>query len=398
MSIGVYYIESTNEDSEVINRYNRDLIEELGRCGKLDIEFCRLLDLASHDLPVVFIGGGGVENRFKEICGQLEGKVFLLATAKNNSLAASMEILSYLRNIGRQGQIIHGSVKSMAENLASLEKVYGVRKRLSHFVLGRVGKPSDWLISSDVDAEESERRNGIKIIDISMEELLTEFRKGEYEDNQYTRLIKAKGVYIEETERCCQLYGALKRIAVKYHLNGLTVRCFDLLQYKVTGCLALAVLNAEGIYASCEGDVPALVSMCVLGELSGKPVFMANPSSIDTDNETMVFAHCTLPISMPASFEIMTHFESGLPVAFRGKIEEGPITVFKCSGLMDRMFVSSGVLLENMNERNLCRTQIRVKLNKQALAYFFNESIGNHHLIVNGDYSELVRQYFETMN
>ncbi len=179
MSIGVYYIESTNEDSEVINRYNRELVEELGKCGDLDISFCPLSELSSHDLPVIFIGGGGVENRFREICGQLEGKVFLLSTGKNNSLAASMEILSYLRNIGRQGQIIHGSVKSMAARLSDLEKVYGVRKRLSHFVLGRVGKPSDWLISSDVDAEESFTRNSTRTIDISMEEMLSEFRQGE---------------------------------------------------------------------------------------------------------------------------------------------------------------------------------------------------------------------------
>ena len=35
----------------------------------------------------------------------------------------------------------------------------------------------------------------------------------------------------------------------------MTVRCFDLLgRIGTTGCLALAILNAEGIPAACEGD------------------------------------------------------------------------------------------------------------------------------------------------
>ncbi|MBQ1810554.1 MAG: hypothetical protein II016_05490, partial [Erysipelotrichaceae bacterium] len=144
---------------------------------------------------------------------------------------------------------------------------------------------------------------------------------------------------------------------------------------------------------SCEGDVPALVSMAVLGELSGRPVFMANPSRIDTEHNEIVFAHCTLPLSMPRDFEIMTHYESQSGVAFRGKLQEGPVTVFKCDGLMKRHFVSSGVLKENLSEFNLCRTQIKLHLD-EPVSYFLQDSIGNHHLIVEGDYSALLREFF----
>jgi L-fucose isomerase-like protein len=90
----------------------------------------------------------------------------------------------------------------------------------------------------------------------------------------------------------------------------------------------------------------------------------------------------------------MTHFESQIGVAFRGKLKEGPITVFKCDGLMKEYFVSEGELLENLNEYNLCRTQIRLKLDESVL-YFLRRSIGNHHLIVKGDHRELIDEFFK---
>ena len=74
------------------------------------------------------------------------------------------------------------------------------------------------------------------------------------------------------------------------------------------------------------------------------------------------------------------------------KITEGPITVFKASGLLDEYYVDSGTLLENLNEFNLCRTQIRLQLND--INYFLTESIGNHHLIVKGDHADLVDEFF----
>ena len=396
MSIGLYYVESTNADSVNINIYNRDVVEKIGAIIGENIEFTDLEHIGDYDLPLVFIGGGGVEGRFKAVLDRLPRPVFLVTTGHNNSLAASMEILSYLVQNNIKGEIIHGSIEKMAKRIQLLNKVFAAKKKLRNFRIARVGKPSDWLISSDVDAAKSKELNGIEIIDVSMEEFFSEIARKEYIDNEYTRMVKAKNWHPEDTELCCQIYGALRRIVDKYDLDGVTVRCFDLLgPIHGTGCLALAVLNAEGIYGSCEGDTPSLISMCVLGELTGKPVFMANPSRILSDVNDIVFAHCTLPLNMPTSFELMTHFESDLGVAFRGHIQEGPVTLFKTSGLMDRYFVKKGELKENLCERNLCRTQVKIHMEEEDLNYFLTKSIGNHHMIINGDYVELVNEFYK---
>ncbi|MCR4633767.1 MAG: hypothetical protein K5648_06545 [Erysipelotrichaceae bacterium] len=395
MKIGVYYVVSATAAAEIANDGNFPWLKKLSEMTGFDFEVTDVDHVNDYDMVVDFIGGGGTEGIFKRDMDRLPQPYFLLTTGANNSLAASMEILSYLRQNDLPGEIIHGSDDFVVSRIRELATVFKAKKRLDGFRVARVGEPSDWLISSGVDAKESKEYNNIEIVDVTMEEFFDEIAKKQYDENEYTGLIKSKGYDEHEIEEALCIYGALRRIVDKYELDGVTVRCFDLLDtVHSTGCAALAILNAQGIYASCEGDVPALLSMAVLGELSGQPVFMANPSRIDTDNNEIIFAHCTLPINMPQSFEIMTHFESQLGVAFRGKLKEGPVTVFKCDGLLNEFFVSSGTLLENLSYFNLCRTQIRLKL-EHPVSYFLTESIGNHHLIVEGDYAKLVEEFFK---
>ena len=394
MKIGVYYIQSSIAGPEV-EQYNREFLAKLSKRTNIEMEFSDVDNLNQYDMVLDFVGGGGTEGYFKRDFNKLPKPVFLITTGANNSLAASMEILSFLKQNNVKGEIIHGEEDYMADRIITLGKVFAAKRRLNDFRIGRVGKPSDWLISSDVDANKSKEKNGIEIVDIDMQEFFDEIDKKEYQDNEFTSKFKTGSFDETEKEKALHIYGALKRIVDKYKLNGVTVRCFDLLEpVKGTGCVALAILNAEGIYSSCEGDTPALISMAVLGELTKEPCFQANPSKIMTDTNEIIFAHCTLPMNMFDKFELMTHFESGLGVAFRGHIQEGPITVFKTDGLIEKYFVTAGVLEENLNKINLCRTQIRLKL-KESVKYFLTESIGNHHIIIKGDYSDLVHEFYK---
>ena len=188
----------------------------------------------------------------------------------------------------------------------------------------------------------------------------------------------------QELRKALDLYGALDRLVERYGLGGLSVRCFDLLErVKTTGCLGLAVLNARGIYGGCEGDLPSLVSMVILGEVSGQPAFMCNPSRMDLEQGEMVLAHCTLPLNMPEQMELKTHFESDIGVAIAGQIPEDEITVFKISGDLREYYVDGGRILKNMQDPTLCRTQIKVKLS--SYDYFLERPISNHHVICCGD-------------
>lgn len=351
-------------------------------------------ELKEEELRFIFVQSGGSENAFLRIYDQISDKpCYILSTLHSNSLAASMEILSYMIDHGKKGAILHGDGKTVAKKLKALAQANEALKKLRGAKFGVVGDPSDWLIASMANEPVLKEKLGISLVNIPMSELEEEVAKETYEPNRWTEELLSKGYDKEQMEKAFYVYGGFRRLVDKYGLHGVTVRCFDLLtSVFTTGCLGLAILNADGVYGGCEGDIPSLISMAILGDLTDKPVFLCNPSRIDTVNQEMVFAHCTLPINMPYTYELTTHYESGIGVAIAGSIPEGDMTIFKTSGDLSRHFVKKGEILANLREPSLCRSQIKIKLDDYS--YFLTNPIHNHHLIVTGDEVEAVEEFF----
>lgn len=395
MKIGLYNLISDVHREGYINStlqgFLVDIEEKLGE----RFENINLEDFGKDYFPLIFIKSGGVEGKFKQIFTQINGPYLLLSSSLHNSLAASLEIASFLKQKRERVEIIHGDNDYIARRIKELSKIFKVKNRLASTKLGVVGKPSDWLIASDVDYLKVKETLGISLIDIEMDELVKEIDQSHHFTHPKLNDIKNKGFDSKSIDGALKIYNGFKAIVNKYKLDGITVRCFDLLEiYKNTGCLGLSLLNDEGIMGGCEGDIPALISMVILHYLTDEPVFMANPASINIDKNEIILAHCTLPLNMPDEFYLKTHFESGLGVGIKGVIGEGEATIFKLSGDGKNYFVSGGEIIENLNSENLCRTQIRLRMNEDV-KYFLQNSIGNHHLVCRGDYSEIVREFFK---
>ncbi len=350
----------------------------------------------SHSLDLIFVRTGGTEGIFKTLLPQLQAQshspFYLLTSGKSNSLAASMEILSFLRQNGLMGEIIHGSNEYVCRRTKLLAKAGEAKMKLKGCRLGIIGKPSDWLISSNADKDRIKAALGIDLTDIPMQELLEEIEKTplrEPEESAQETVIR------EALPVANQIYDALKKIVGRYRLEGFTIRCFDLLTaIHNTGCLALAKLNSEGIIAGCEGDVPAMLSMKIAQALTGKSGFQANPASINPETGEMVFAHCTIPLNLVERYEFDTHFESGIGIGIRGYMKEGGVTIFKVSGDLSRHFIEEGELIRNESKPDLCRTQQVIQLsNPDKTSYFLSEPIGNHHIILPGHHKELLSTF-----
>lgn len=350
---------------------------------------------ARQPLRLFFVGSGGSEQVFERIYKSLEGPYILLTTRTHNSLAASMEILSYLNEQGEKGEILHGTAGEIARRLAILLRVARTRRRLRGLRLGVTGE-SDWLISEPVQADRLKERSGMELVPLAMAEIMEEIGEKTYEDNAWTLALKARGYQGEEMEKALEVYGACRRIVDRYELDGFTLRCFDLLEpFCITGCLALGILNAEGIWAACEGDSRSLVSMAVVGELTGQPVFMVNPSRLYPAENEIVFAHCILPLNMSEDYALTTHFESGLGISVSADFEPGPCTIFKCKDDFTSYYAADARLLTSLHEGNLCRTQVRVEI-PSGLDYFTKRPIANHHMIVLGHHQELLDEFFQS--
>jgi L-fucose isomerase-like protein len=335
---------------------------------------------------IFFIETGGTEQPFLKIQGNFRPPYYLLTTRHRNSLAAALEICAYLSLKNLPYEIFHGSPEEVAPKL---QKVFpDFCKDKDGYRLGVIGKPSSWLIASDLNRDLAQKRYRATIINIDYDEFVGEIDKKTFADNEKVQQIRKKLANNEYLEGALHIYGAIKRLILKYDLQGFSIRCFDLLTiYRNTACLALAMLNGEGISAGCEGDLPLLLAMHLVKRLLSLDSFQANPSSIDEVKQTITFAHCTVPFSMCQSHVFMTHFESGLGIGVRGEMPLGPCTVFRLSGNLNKALIEEGEIVANLALENLCRTQIVVKMN-DGLEKILRHPLGNHHLIMFGHHKQ----------
>mgnify|MGYP003326044641 CR=1 FL=1 len=129
MKIGVYYIASTTAAAAIARETDLPWIKKLSEMSGLQIEFTDKEHINDYDLILNFIGTGGSENYFLKDIDFLPKPVFLLTTGTNNSLAASMEIVCYLRQHDIPGEIIHGSDEYVVKRIGELAKVFAASKR-----------------------------------------------------------------------------------------------------------------------------------------------------------------------------------------------------------------------------------------------------------------------------
>ena len=409
MNIGLYTLTSPLHDENAVNSSSAEFIGQIEESLGCQFDFFGpdFTTYGSHDLDVIYVRTGGTEGLFEEVFPRLEGNILLLTSGKSNSLAASMEILSYLRQKGRKGEIIHGSVQYIAQRLALLTNVNAARQALQGLNLGIIGQPSDWLISSNTDKVKVKETLDINLVDIDIVELIENINSDENLSSYLPEIAADLAAKVPDgiqkyTDGALRIYCALKKIIEKYSLSGLTLRCFDLLTaVQNTGCLALAMLNAEGIPSGCEGDVPTLMTMAIGKALTGQCGFQANPSRIDPQTGEMLLAHCTVPFNMIRNFSFNTHFESGIGLAVHGELPEGDATIAKFSGDLSRHFFCKAALTGNPYEKSLCRTQITMKIEDNSSEvckdYFLKSPIGNHHVVFTGDQTNLFEAFVESL-
>ena len=352
-------------------------------CSKLHTEVSgmpfKVSDSFIRENQVVAVLSGGTEAQFVDLVREkkidLKRPVYLLVSGYSNSLAAALEILSYIRQREGIGKIMQHEKDTIfpdpneTDSLTRqpLEKVL---KGAAKMRLGVIGAPSDWLIASSVNYKEVLKQMNAELVDVPIDEVIS---LGEVDP----------GMPGAEA-----IYQRLKEIIAKYKLDGITIRCFDLLKtVKNTGCIAVSKLNDEGIPASCESDIPTLLTMVACKKLTGEPGFMVNPARIQPDGE-MLLAHCTIPLKMTEKHEYTTHFESGIGVAIHGELPAGDYTLVKLAGDMKRLLAVNVTLTRCQYEKNLCRTQVWIQSTPIVSQYFLTSPIANHHILIHGHHAE----------
>jgi len=327
---------------------------------------------------VVAVLSGGTEALFvdlvrtKEI--DLKRPVYLMVSGFSNSLPAALEILSFIRQRNGLAKIMQHANDTIFPDPSETDSLTRVPldkvlKNTAKQRLGVLGKPSDWLIASQVDYKEVLKQMNIELVDIPFEELSG---LGEVDPGM-------KGAEA--------IYERIKEIIAKHKLDGITVRCFDLFKTcKNTACIAVSKLNDEGIPAGCESDIPVLLTMMICKKLTGEPGFMGSPARITPDGQILL-AKCTIAQSMTSKHEYTTHFESGIGVAIHGEVPAGDYTLVKLNHDMKRLLAVNVKVTRCQYEQNLCRTQIWIQSTPIVSQYLLTSPLANHHILIKGHHA-----------
>lgn len=393
---GTYKVEQVYEK-------HKDLFVELEKHFTLHlVNYTDSESIPSHEYKMAFIASGGVENAVVRFFSILPYPITLLTDGLNNSLAAALEISAWIQSRDMKVKIIHGLVPDMVNQVLLHHQAFAAKRSLKKKRIGVIGTPASWLVASHVDYLLAGQRWGVTYTDISIETVEKAFHEiTEDEIGPEASLFahRAKGIQEatpEELLRAMRLYKAIRRVCKEENLDALTLSCFSLIQsLKTTGCLALSLLNDEGIPAGCEGDLQSIMTLLMVKELIGKPGFMANPSFVDLDRNEVLLAHCSIPTKMAEEFIIRNHFETESGIAIQGIVHPGEVTLFKCGGeCLDEYYLSSGHCIENTNMVTCCRTQLKVRLDKPA-DYFLHNPLGNHHILIQGNYTDLIQEFMQ---
>ncbi|HIZ32210.1 MAG TPA: fucose isomerase [Candidatus Bacteroides merdigallinarum] len=358
--------------------------------------------LTPDDFSLLFIATGGVERLIIQHFDHLPRPTILLADGMQNSLASALEVSAWLRGRGVKTEILHGELTEIIKRIFVMHSNFMAQRRLWGSRIGVMGTPSSWLIASNVDYLLGKQRWGIEYTDIPLERIydyyhqVTDEEVGEACADLASRALACREATPEDLLKAMRLYRAIQRIVDEEHLSALTLSCFRLIETTgTTGCLALSLLNDEGIIAGCEGDLQSVFTMLAVRVLTRQPAFMANPSMISARTNEVVFSHCTIGLRQTERFILRSHFETQRGIGIQGIAPTGDVTLVKCGGeCLDEYYLSTGTLTENTNYLNLCRTQVRVHLDTPA-DYFLKNPLGNHHILVHGNYQRMMEEFFQ---
>lgn len=353
------------------------------------------------ELTLVLVLSGGTESKALEFLARSDDPALLLCHHADNALAASLEIQAMLRASGKAGYIVQ-TLPGWQHELREISRLFAASSAMKQSRIGVIGARGVEVLEPWRLTEQVNRTWGASLIRIGMQELVAAVEGADLKEARDAALEfeeKANSVVEPNSETllgAAKIYVGLKNLVASYQLDAVTVRCFDLLGLvHNTGCYALARLNEEGIASACEADVLSCVGMLFLQKLSGYASFMANPSVIDRRRGRVTLAHCTIPRTLTSSYEIRSHFESGIGAAIHGNVPTGAATVFRIGGPdLSEIMAAKANVVECGNREDMCRTQLILESADPGVAdTLLARPLGNHHLVIPGDWERPIKQF-----
>jgi len=339
-----------------------------------------LNDLDVADVFLLYAAGGGMDT-FAKLAEHGKDIIFF-CRHKSGPVYLWYEIISprYLRQhtdtLALKG-IDDGDVviDSQDELLWRLRALCGLRNTMGTRIIA-IGGPDAWAQPKDVVPNLVKEKWQFDMQTVSYDELGKLIKEARADQNAVERAHRRTGMYLKsrsvklETKRqfvdnAFLLEQVFRGMMKEADCTALTINgCMGTIMpiAETSACLTLNILNDAGYLAFCESDFVVIPSGVLLANISGKPVFLNDPTY--PHDGLITLAHCTAPRKMDGkTFEparIMTHFESDYGAAPKVEMHKGQIVTNIAPDFLIKRWV--GVIGEIVDApfMDICRSQIDI--------------------------------------
>jgi hypothetical protein len=358
-----------------------------------------------HDVTLVYAAGGGASTL--EALTSPERRNLIFIRHRSGPTYLWYEIVSprYLRKTVDEGypgltpdDVV---VDSHAEVLWRLRGLYGLKNAVGKRVVA-LGGASGWGAGGREAPARAREIWNFDIQEVSYADLGERLKRARADDALVRRCRAEAGRYLaqkgtkletsrEFVDRCFLLTEVFRGLLDEFHTDAFTInQCMGTIMgvSETTACLPLSLLNDEGYMAFCESDFVVIPSGVLLHYVSGKPVFLNDPT-YPHDGVTTC-AHCTAPRKLDGKevhdVRILTHFESDYGAAPKVEFRKGTPLTNIVPDFSGKRWVGAAGKVESSPFLPICRSQVEVALQGDCRK-LVEEMRGFHWMTSYGDYA-----------
>ena len=358
-----------------------------------------------HDGVIMYAAGGSVQMLEALAVPQKWNLMFLRHRSGPVYLWYEIAHNRFLRktvdDFGQPGMDVQDIVvDDPGELLWRLRALHGLKNTLGKRIVA-VGGASGWGQGGRNAPQRARELWKLEIVGVSYDELGRRIQQARQDAALQERCAKEaddylgrKGTILQTdrgfVQRAFVLTEVFKDLMRSAQTDAITINnCMGTIMpiSETTACLPLSLLNDDDYMAFCESDFVVVPSGILLHYISGKPVFLNDPTYPYKNIVTL--AHCTAPRKLDGKnredARILTHYESDYGAAPKVEMRIGQTVTNLIPDFASRKWVGFGGSIVSNPFIDICRSQIDVKINGDC-DLLLREMKGFHWMTCYGDY------------
>jgi len=295
-------------------------------------------------------------------------------------------------------------VDSQDEILWRLRAMAGLKNTLGTRILC-IGGPDAWAQPKDVVPNLVREVWKFDMQTVSYDDLGKLIKEARADSNavsqakeQAREYLKGRGVKLDTKPEFVENAFLLEQVFIglmkKADCRAITINgCMGTIMpmAETSACLTLSILNDAGYLAFCESDFVVIPSGVLMANISGKPMFLNDPTY--PHDGVITLAHCTGPRKMNGKdlepVRILTHFESDYGAAPKVEMRKGQVVTNIAPDFLVKRWVGLKGEIIDAPFMDICRCQIDIRFtcDSRKLA---ERMPGFHWMTCYGDYMKEV--------